>query len=136
MDRHEWVDNDGRRRRVSRGAADFPNTGRYEVISEALGEWGFAILPDPVYMELLRLAEENAQLRAAASKLLEGFDAGVLCRDISHDGRPDYAFRFPPYAPAIKDLVDLCGHETRQEPEVTPSDQPPPAARDDSIDRS
>jgi len=54
--------------------------------------------------ELTRLREENARLRAAAAKVLEGFDLGVFLRGTSHDADSGWAIRLTPYLSALGQL--------------------------------
>jgi hypothetical protein len=48
---------------------------------------------DALGSEILRLAEENRQLKEGARLTLAGFESGVFIRDINGDGSPGWMLR-------------------------------------------
>ncbi len=69
---------------------------------------GFITKAPSQYDSLCRqMAEEIVALRTAARNTLDGFDAGVFCRDISKDMESGWAIRALPYISALAKLKNL-----------------------------
>ena len=63
------------------------------------------------------LADENAKLREAAAKVLEGFEQDIFIRNTAGDGRSDWAVKFLPYALALGTLSRAIAATDKQEGE-------------------
>lgn len=55
------------------------------------------------------MSDELTQLKNDARKVIEGFDHGIFCRDVSHDHESGWAVRALPYLVALGRLTDRLG---------------------------